>query len=151
MEADQPLFMLAKRLQWKYPQTGHGDNSYLGTLGTMHTENILWGVCGKWLDGSGWITAPTNSGISTSGKAQSFIGVFHINRTRYAHQVSVAALYIIMKKPYDHYVDSAIKSDDDDLFTPSFDEWLKELAVCRAAASRLLVQTHGVGSSHSAV
>ena len=43
------------------------------TLGAMHTEKMLWGVSGDWLDGSEWITSLTFSGISTSGIAQSFI------------------------------------------------------------------------------
>ena len=32
----------------------------------------------------------------TSNKVQSFIGVIHICRTRYMHQLSVAALYMLM-------------------------------------------------------
>ena len=83
--ADQPLFTLAKKLQWKYPQTEYGKVYFLVTLGAMHTEKMLWGFSGDWLDGSGWITALTNSGISTSGKAQSFISVHHLCRTRYMH------------------------------------------------------------------
>ena len=64
---------------------------------------MLRNVSGDWLDNSGWTTALTNSGITTSGKAQSFIGVYHICRTRYIHQVSVA-LYVLMCKAYTNYV-----------------------------------------------
>ena len=92
MEVDQPLFTLAKKLQWKNPGTEFDEESFLVTLGAMHTEKMLWGVSGDWLDGSGWVTALTNSGIASSGKAQSFIGVHHICRTRYMHQVTVAAI-----------------------------------------------------------
>ena len=106
MVADQPLFTLAEKLQLKYPHTEHGEDSFLVTLGAMHTEKMLWGVSGDCLDGSGWITALTTGGISTSGKAQSFISVHHICRTRYMHQVSVAALYMLMRKAYDHYVEN---------------------------------------------
>ncbi len=134
MVADQPLFTLAKKLQWKFPQTDHGEDSYLVTLGAMHTEKMLWGVSGDWLDGSGWTTALTNSGISTSGRAQSFIGVNHICRTRYMHQVSVAALYILIKMAYERYVDEATTDDDPDGDsndpTPlPFDEWRKQLCI----------------------
>ena len=113
MEADQPLFTLAKQLQWKNPQTELGEDSFLVTLGAMHTEKMLWGVSGDWLDGSGWTTALTNSGISSSGKAQSFISVHHC-RTRYIHQVSVAALYMLMMKAYDHCVDKGTNNDAGD-------------------------------------
>ena len=130
MVADQPLYTLAKKLQWKFPDTEYGEDSFLVMLGPMHTEKMLWSVSGNWLDGSGWTTAVTNSGIATSGRAQSYIGVHHICRTRYIHQVSVAALFILMQKAYDQFV---IKVTDEnvgvqDAIIPSpFDEWLKHL------------------------
>ena len=129
MVADQPLFTLAKKLQWKYPQTEHGEDSFLVTLGAMHTEKMLWGVSGDWLDGGGWITVLTNSGISTGSKAQSFISAHHICRTRYMHQVSVAALYMLMRKAYDHYVERTTNSDNGDLLTLPFNVWLKQLFI----------------------
>ena len=91
MVADQPLFTLAKKLQWKYRHIEIGEDSFLVTPGPKHTK-MLWSVFGDWLDGSGWTTALTNSDISTSGKVQSFIGVHYICRSRYLHQVSVATL-----------------------------------------------------------
>ena len=42
------------------------------------------------------------------GKAQSFIGVHHICRTRYIHQVSVAALYSLLTKAYESHVHQAV-------------------------------------------
>ena len=87
------------------------------------------GVSSDWLDGSGWLTALTNSGISTSGKAQSFISVHRICRTRYMHQVSVAALYMLMRKAYDQYVERTTNNDNCDLVTLPFDVWLKQLCV----------------------
>ena len=62
-------------------------------------------MSGEWLDGSDWFAAFTNSGISTSDKAQSFISIHHICRTRYMQQISVAALYMLMRTACDHYVD----------------------------------------------
>ena len=129
MVADQALFTLAKKLQWKYPQTAHGEDSFLVTLGAIHTEKMLWGVSGDWLDCSGWITALTNSGTSTSGKAQSFISVQNICRTGYMHQVSVAAFYMLMRKAYDQYVERTTNNDNGDLVTLPFDVWLKQLCV----------------------
>ena len=41
MVADQPLFTLAKNLQWKFPQTELGEDSFLVTSGPMHTEKII--------------------------------------------------------------------------------------------------------------
>ena len=108
------------------------------TLGVMHTEKMLCSVSGDWLDGSGWSTALTNSGISTSGKAQTFIGLHHICRSHYMYEVSVAALYMFMKKAYDQYVEKAMNDADDDVSADAesndliplpFNEWLQQLCV----------------------
>ena len=81
MEVDQPLFTLAKKLPWRYHDSEYGGNRFLVILGAMHTEKLLWGASGDWLDGSGWVTSITNSGISISEKANEFIGVHHVSRT----------------------------------------------------------------------
>ena len=71
----------------------------------MYTEKMLWDVTGELLDGSDWIAALTNSVISTSGKAESFIRKHHICRSRYIKQVSVATFNMLMKKAFCHYVE----------------------------------------------
>ncbi|KAK3741022.1 hypothetical protein RRG08_005712 [Elysia crispata] len=60
----------------------------------MHTEKMVLEMLGDWLEGSGWATALTNSGIASSGVAESFIGVSHLTRTRYYHQVTALALIL---------------------------------------------------------
>ena len=66
---------------------------------------MLCGVSGDLVNRGDWITAITDSGTTTSGKAQSFTSIHHICRSRYMQQVSVAALYMLMRKAYDLYVD----------------------------------------------
>ena len=102
MESKQPLSTLTKKLQ-----TEHSEGYYQVICVAMHTEKMLCGMYCDRLDINGWNTALTNSGISTSGKAQSFTSVHHICRTRYMHmhQVSVATLYMLMRKAFDHYID----------------------------------------------
>ena len=136
MVADQPLFTLAKKLQWKFSQTELGEDSFLVTLGPMDTEKMMWSVSGDWLDGSEWTTALTNSGISTSSKAQSFIGVHHICRTRYMHQVSVSALYVLMKKAYDQFVEKATNDEEEsnNLIPLQFDKWVKQVCASQPQA-----------------
>ena len=85
--ADQPLYTIMKKLQWKYPDS-HGEDKFVIMLGAKHIEKILWEMNGTWFDGSGWTTAITNSSVASSGVAESFLGVSHIARTRYIHQVS---------------------------------------------------------------
>ena len=53
MEVDQPLFSLAKQLQWNFPQSENGENSFLVTLAALHIEQMLWGVSGDWCVGVG--------------------------------------------------------------------------------------------------
>ena len=53
---DQPLFALAKYVQWKWPAT-HGEAVHVVILGGLHTEMALWSTLGDILEGSGWTTA----------------------------------------------------------------------------------------------
>ena len=76
-----------KKLQWKYPDS-HGEDKFVIMLGVKHIEKMLWEMNGTWFDGNGWITAITNSSVASSGVAESFLGISHIARTRYIHQVS---------------------------------------------------------------
>jgi hypothetical protein len=103
MVVDQPLFTLAKKIQWRHPNT-HGEDKYVVMLGVMHTEMILFDILGDWLAGSGWICAITNSGISTSGVADSFILITNLAKPRWIHQVIALALYVCLHRAYDEYV-----------------------------------------------
>ena len=53
---DQPLFALAKLVQWQFPAT-HGEGQYVAMLRGLHTEMALWNVPGDLLEGSGWTSA----------------------------------------------------------------------------------------------
>ena len=70
-----------------------------------NAQKMLRGVPVDLVNRGDWIAAITNSGTATSGKAHSFISIHHICRIRYMQQVSVAALYMLMRKAYDQYVD----------------------------------------------
>ena len=87
MEADQPIYTLAKKMQLAFPEE-FGEDKFIVILGGMHTEKMLEDVLGVWLDGSGWTAAVYNAGIASSGVAESLLGSSHITRTRYYHQVS---------------------------------------------------------------
>ncbi|KAK3787194.1 hypothetical protein RRG08_040324 [Elysia crispata] len=107
---DQPLFTLAKTIQWKFPDT-HGENKFVVMLGAMHTEKMVLEMLDDWLEGSGCTTALTNSGIASSGVAGSFIGVSQLTRTRYYHQVTALALYTLFLRAYDEYLASTTETD----------------------------------------
>ena len=110
MTVDQPFFTIAKKIQWKFPDT-HGENQFVVILGAMHTEKMVLDMLGDWLEGSGWTTALTNSGITSSGVAESFIGVSHLTRTRYFHQVTALALYTLFLRAHDQYFISTSEND----------------------------------------
>lgn len=112
---DQPLFALAKQIQWKWPDR-YGDIVIL--FGGLHIEMAFLRTLGDWLKGSGWVEAVVQAGISTIGTADSFLKVTHVSRTKRAHQVTVAALYILQHAAYDNYINMHSSSD-----VLSFDEW----------------------------
>ena len=100
---DQPLFTLGKKIQWEFPDT-LGEDKFVLMLGTMHTEKMMLEMLGHWLNGSGWTAVLTNSGIASSGVAQSLIGVSHLTCTRYFHQVTSLALYSLLLEAYGEYL-----------------------------------------------
>ncbi len=59
-------------------------------FGELHIEMAVCRVLGTWLDGSGLSRACVEAGVATSGTADSFLKVFHLTKTRHAHQVTAA-------------------------------------------------------------
>ena len=100
---DQPLFTLAKYVQWKWPDL-YGEKVYVVMMGGLHIEKALWNTVGDLLDGSGWTTALTESEVASSGTADSFLKVSHITRTRHAHQVTVCVLQKLLNEAFNQRV-----------------------------------------------
>ena len=91
---DQPLFAIAKQVQWNWPST-HGEDFFVIILGGLHIEMAALKTAGDWLQGSGWTKALVQAEIATAGIADSFLRASHVGRTKYAHQVTAAALHIL--------------------------------------------------------
>ena len=72
-------------------------------FGGLHIEIAALKIIGDWLDSSGWTTAISSAGIATGGVADSLLKVTHVTRTRRAHQVTAAALFILQHNAYDRY------------------------------------------------
>ena len=96
---DQPLFAIAKFVQWKWPTT-HGENMHVVMLGGLHTEMALWNTVGDLLDGSGWTTALAEARVASAGTADSFLKVTHLTRTRHARQVPLLTLRNLLKEAF---------------------------------------------------
>ena len=94
LACDQPLFAIAKEIQWAWPEN-LGENHFVVMLGRLHIEITAFKTLGSWLNGSVWVDALTRSMVATAGTADSYLHCSHLTRTRYAHQVTSVALYML--------------------------------------------------------
>lgn len=78
---DQPLFALAKAVQWKWPAE-YGEDKFVVMFGGLHLEMAMWSTVGDLLDGSDWTTILTEAEVATSGIAQGLLKASHLTRTR---------------------------------------------------------------------
>ena len=92
--ADQPLYAIIKLIQWQFPDT-LGEDKLVVTMGALHIEDKMHLMIGKLQRDTGWTTILSQAEVLTSGRAQSTLDEHHIKRTRYAHQVSLVALYML--------------------------------------------------------
>ena len=93
---DQPLYAIAKQIQWNWPES-HGESQFVIILGGLHIEMCSLKLIGDWLEDSGWVEALVQAKVSSPGTADSFVKVSHITRTRRAHQVTASSLHILLK------------------------------------------------------
>lgn len=121
LTVDQPLYTIAKYIQWKWPQT-YGEDIYITMLGGLHIEMALWSLCGDLLEASGWTTALIDSGVASSGTADSFLKVSHLTRTRHVHQVTAL---VLSKLQQDAFI-----STNDDHNEETFSTWKSNLLKC---------------------
>ena len=95
---DQPLFALAKLVQWKWPDV-YGESVHVVMMGGLHLEMALWNTLDV-LEDSGWTTALTEAEVASSGTADSFLKVVHLTRTRHAHQITLLTLNKLQKEAF---------------------------------------------------
>eukprot|EP00794_Sanderia_malayensis_P012494 gene12494-13777_t len=99
---DQPLFALAKFIQWTWPDI-YGESKFLIMFGGLHIKKASLNLLGDWLAGSGWTDALVQAKITSSGKADAILKSSHITRARHAHQVIASALHILLPNSYEEY------------------------------------------------
>ena len=71
MACDQPLFDIAKQIQWISPDS-YGEDLYVIMHGGLHIEMAAWKALGKWLDSSGWTAALVQDDIATPERLINF-------------------------------------------------------------------------------
>lgn len=99
---DQPLYAIAKQIQWMTPDT-HGEDKLVIMFGALHIEMNAWKMVGKWMKGSGIVEILAEAEIMTHGRAESLIHASHLKRTRNTYTVIAASLFILQKKSYEYY------------------------------------------------
>ena len=102
---DQPLFAIAKKIRWKWPQI-YGEDKFVVMFGRFHIELAALKVLGALLKDSGWTSALIQAGVATAGTADAFLKAAHITCTRCAHQITASALHQSIKEAYQEYVTS---------------------------------------------
>ena len=116
MVADQPLYALAKQIQWKWPSE-YG--KFVVMFGGLHIEMAALRSLGTLLQDSGWTAALSESGVASPGTAESYLTVSSTTRTRQTHQKTACSLYQLLKVAYENYTSDV----GDDAMT--FDDWYK--------------------------
>ena len=71
LTVDQPLYAIAKNIQWKWPDE-YGERQYVVLMGGLHIEMAMLKVIGDWLDGSGWTYVMTSANVTTEGHVHSW-------------------------------------------------------------------------------
>ena len=102
---DQPVLALAKEIQWS-SSSPYTEENYVVVLGGLHIEMCVLKLLGDWLEKCSWDSALVQASITTPGKANAFSKASHVTRTRYAHQVTAAALYFLQKQAHECSDDS---------------------------------------------
>ena len=83
-----------------------GEDKYVVMLGELHIEMAGLKMLGRWLEDSGWTSALVQANITMTGKADVMLSASHVTRTRYAHQVTAASLYVLQMNAYEAYLRS---------------------------------------------
>ena len=116
---DQPLYALAKQIQWTWTDD-YGEHNFVIILGGLHIEMAALTTVGDWLKGSVWVQTLVQAEITTTGTVDSYLRAVHVTPTRRAHQVTLAALYILKHHAYASY---CLSCSRDGQALLGFEEW----------------------------
>lgn len=117
--ADQPIYALAKQVQWHWPEQ-YGEDNYLVMFRGLHVEITALRSIGTLLHGSGWTGALAEAGVASIGIADSYLSVASVTRTRQMHQVTACGLDELLKAAYTDYYRERADNNEDIL---GFEEW----------------------------
>ena len=107
---DQPLYSIAKQIQWTWPDT-FGEDKYVVVMWGLHIEMNVMKLLGDILTGSGWTAILVQSEVTTSGRADAILKGSHVTRSRYIHQVKAAVLHLLQVSAFQKYIESLGQED----------------------------------------
>ncbi|KAK6175970.1 hypothetical protein SNE40_014342 [Patella caerulea] len=114
--ADQPLYALAKQIQWKWPEYGEG--KFVVMFGGLHIEMASLRSIGTLLGDSGWTSAIVEANVASPGTSESFLSASSVTKTRQAHQITACSLYEPMRKAYNDF-----RSEESKTSNITFEDW----------------------------
>ena len=117
--ADQPLYALAKHVQWHCPDE-YGEDKFVIMFGGLHIEMTAMKSIGSILEDSGWTCDLVEASVASSSTADSFLSATNVTRTRQARQITACSLFQLMKKAYSVHLAEHLSNDDKDI---SFENW----------------------------
>ena len=95
---DQPVYAIAKQVQWSKPEDY---KDVVVMMGPLHIKMTFLNATGNWLEGSGWVDVFERARLTTVGRIDSFLKDSKVKRSRYAHQVSLASLVKLAKDGFE--------------------------------------------------
>ncbi|MEW8547628.1 MAG: hypothetical protein AB2693_29320, partial [Candidatus Thiodiazotropha sp.] len=107
---DQPLYSIAKQIQWTWPDS-FGEDKFVVVMGGLHIEMNVMKLLGDILTGSRWATILVQSEVTTSGRADAILKGSHVTRSRYVHQVTAAALHLLQASAFQKYTELPEQED----------------------------------------
>ncbi len=117
--ADQPIYAVAKQIQWQWPEN-YGEDKFIIMFGGLHIEMAALKSLGTLLQESGWTGTLVEAEVASPGTAESFLTASSITRTRQMHQVTSSSLYKLLKAAYTDYSNDQSESNEDVLI---FEAW----------------------------
>ena len=115
---DQPLFAIAKEIQWNWSDL-YGEKKFVAMFSGLHIEMAFFKVIEGLLEGSGWTTALVDANVATPGTAVCFIKASSVTCSRRVHQVTASSLFILLPTTYTKCKDVVANKDD----IMSFESW----------------------------
>jgi hypothetical protein len=125
MAVDQPLFAIAKQIQWSWPEI-YGENMFVIMFGGLHIEMVVLKVLGELLKGSGWTDVLAEAKVASEGTANSFLTASSVTKTRQAHQITACSMHMLRCEAFEKY---KTQNENSDIV---MHDWIKEMNKSRS-------------------